>query len=42
MGEVLLVCLSRSEQRYDNFAIAHMDKDWPAGTWEGTLLPEDV
>lgn len=41
MGEVLLVCMSRSEQRYDNLAIAHMDKGWPAGTWEGTLLPED-
>ncbi len=24
-----------------DYAIAHVDQSWPAGTWEGLLLPED-
>jgi len=40
-SEVILACVSSEDYRYDSIAIAHVDKSWPAGTWEGELLPED-
>ncbi|GAA6180407.1 hypothetical protein NBRC116594_18450 [Shimia sp. NS0008-38b] len=39
--DFLVAFVLADEAQMIEYAIAHVDQRWPAGTWEGLLLPED-
>jgi hypothetical protein len=39
--EFMVAFLAISSGKLERFAVAHVDQNWPTGTWDGALIPED-
>jgi len=39
--EFMVAFLAVSSGKLERFAVAHVDQNWPTGTWDGALIPED-